>query len=81
MVFEMERRYRLLAEKGVRKLIPSTGWFADEECSPTVVIFIDELADLMFTSANEVEDSIARLRRWRGHPAYNFISAHAEAVR
>jgi S-DNA-T family DNA segregation ATPase FtsK/SpoIIIE len=28
---------------------------------PYIVIFIDELADLMFASANEVEDSIARL--------------------
>jgi S-DNA-T family DNA segregation ATPase FtsK/SpoIIIE len=33
----------------------------DEELLPYIVIFIDELADLMFASANEVEDSIARL--------------------
>jgi len=61
MVFEMERRYRLLAEKGVRNIDTFNRMVPDEELLPYIVIFIDELADLMFTSANEVEDSIARL--------------------
>lgn len=61
MVFEMERRYRLLAEKGVRNIDAFNRMVPDEELLPYIVIFIDELADLMFTSANEVEDSIARL--------------------
>lgn len=61
MVFEMERRYRLLAEKGVRNIDAFNRMVPDEELLPYIVVFIDELADLMFTSANEVEDSIARL--------------------
>lgn len=61
MVFEMERRYRLLAEKGVRNIEGFNRVAGDEEKLPYIVIFIDELADLMFASANEVEDSIARL--------------------
>jgi S-DNA-T family DNA segregation ATPase FtsK/SpoIIIE len=61
MVFEMERRYRLLAEKGVRNIEAFNRVVPDEEQLPYIVVFIDELADLMFASANEVEDSIARL--------------------
>lgn len=61
MVFEMERRYRLLAERGVRNIDSFNRIVSDEERLPYIVIFIDELADLMFASANEVEDSIARL--------------------
>lgn len=61
MVFEMERRYRLLAEKGVRNIESFNRIASDEERLPYIVIFIDELADLMFASANEMEDTIARL--------------------
>ncbi|HXX80697.1 MAG TPA: DNA translocase FtsK, partial [Thermodesulfovibrionales bacterium] len=61
MVFEMERRYRLLAEKGVRNIDAFNRMVPGEEQIPYIVVFIDELADLMFASANEVEDSIARL--------------------
>jgi len=61
MVFEMEHRYRLLAEKGTRNIEGFNRAVSDEEQLPYIVIFIDELADLMFASANEVEDAIARL--------------------
>jgi S-DNA-T family DNA segregation ATPase FtsK/SpoIIIE len=61
MVFEMERRYRLLAEKGARNIESFNNQSAEEERLPYIVIFIDELADLMFASSNEVEDSITRL--------------------
>ncbi|MGD1075067.1 MAG: DNA translocase FtsK 4TM domain-containing protein [Thermodesulfovibrionales bacterium] len=61
MVFEMERRYRLLAERGVRNIEGFNRVVSDEEQLPFIVIFIDELADLMFASGSEVEDSIARL--------------------
>ena len=61
MVIEMERRYRVLAE-GTSKNIESFNLKAHEEDRlPYIVIIIDELADLMFTAPNEVEDSIARL--------------------
>ncbi len=61
MVFEMERRYRVLAEKSARNIESYNQQVPDEDRMPYIVIFIDELADLMFASANEVEDSIARL--------------------
>lgn len=61
MVFEMERRYRLIAEKGVRNIEAFNRIVPDEEQLPYLVVFIDELADLMFASSSEVEDSIARL--------------------
>jgi S-DNA-T family DNA segregation ATPase FtsK/SpoIIIE len=61
MVFEMERRYRLLAEKGSRNIESFNEQASEEEKIPYIVIFIDELADLMFASSNEVEDSITRL--------------------
>jgi DNA segregation ATPase FtsK/SpoIIIE, S-DNA-T family len=61
MVFEMERRYRLLAEKGARNIDTYNRNSTDEEQMPYIVVFIDELADLMFASSREVEDSITRL--------------------
>ncbi|MEK6692993.1 MAG: DNA translocase FtsK 4TM domain-containing protein [Nitrospirota bacterium] len=59
-VWEMERRYRLLAESGVRN-IDGYNNLPGVEPIPYLLIVIDELADLMLISSNEVEDSIARL--------------------
>jgi len=61
MVFEMERRYRVLAEKTARNIDSYNIQVKDEELLPYIVIIIDELADLMFTAPSDVEDSIARL--------------------
>ena len=61
MVFEMERRYRVLAEKTARNIDSYNMQAKDEELLPYIVIIIDELADLMFTAPSDVEDSIARL--------------------
>lgn len=61
MVFEMERRYRQLAEKGVRNIEGFNANVPEEEKLPYIVVFIDELADLMLASSAQVEDSIARL--------------------
>lgn len=61
MVFEMENRYRLLAQKSAKNIENYNKLVSEEEQLPDIVIFIDELADLMFASANEVEDAIARL--------------------
>ncbi|MCH5323699.1 MAG: DNA translocase FtsK [Eubacterium sp.] len=63
-VTEMLKRYNLFAEYSVRDL---KGYNAladrdpDMKKLPQIVIFIDELADLMMASKNEVEDSICRL--------------------
>lgn len=59
-VWEMERRYKLLAENGVRN-IEGYNRLPGVEPLPYILIVIDELADLMIISAHEVEDSIARL--------------------
>jgi S-DNA-T family DNA segregation ATPase FtsK/SpoIIIE len=61
MVIEMERRYRVLAERAARNIESFNIQAKDEEQLPYIVIIIDELADLMFTAASDVEDSIARL--------------------
>jgi len=76
IVLEMQRRYRTLAECGVRniegyhklkphqKIKPSKPDQEEEtppKNMPYMVVIIDELADLMMTSQKEVEESIGRL--------------------
>lgn len=57
---EMDRRYKLFAEVGVRN-IDGYNELSGFQAIPYIVIFIDELADLMAYAAVEVEDSICRL--------------------
>ncbi len=61
MVFEMERRYRVLAVKSARNIDTFNRQVPPEERLPYIVVFIDELADLMFTAPADVETAIARL--------------------
>jgi len=76
VVEEMERRYRVMAELGVKNIsgynrkvadIKPVSMKSDEEDRephrkmPLIVLIIDELADLMMTSTREVEESITRL--------------------
>jgi len=75
-IMKMEERYKLLSQAGVRNIYsynklgveglrPHFGERADDpdfpRFLPFIVIVIDELADLMMTSAKEVETSITRL--------------------
>jgi S-DNA-T family DNA segregation ATPase FtsK/SpoIIIE len=72
-VREMERRLKLLAQKGVRNIDQYNRLFDDgdtpslfgdsgeERPLPYIVIIIDELADLMMLDGNNVEESITRL--------------------
>lgn len=61
-VAEMERRYKLFAEKEVRDLAGYNNCLDDDEDPlPLILIIIDELADLMAVAKNEVETQIARL--------------------
>jgi S-DNA-T family DNA segregation ATPase FtsK/SpoIIIE len=75
-VREMERRYTLLSDRGVRnietynrkilkdrKVKPETDNPENEAENPLpyIVLVIDELADLMMTSSREVEEAITRL--------------------
>ena len=60
-VWEMERRYKMFSEQGRRNIIAYNQAPGPEGKLPYIVIVIDELADLMATSAKEVEGSIVRL--------------------
>ncbi len=63
-VNEMERRYSLMEQSGVRNIkgynryVEETG---DGEPLPKIIIIIDELADLMSTARDTVETSIQRI--------------------
>lgn len=59
MTTEMDKRYKLFSEKGVRDIYRYNQSAAEK--MPFIVIIIDELADLMMVSPVEVEDSICRL--------------------
>ena len=72
-VREMERRLKVLAEKGVRNIMQYNETFeenatpslfddgTEEKPLPYIVIIIDELADLMMLDGSNVEESITRL--------------------
>lgn len=57
---EMERRYKQFAEVGVRN-IDSFNELSGFQALPYIIIFIDELADLMGYAPVEVEDTICRI--------------------
>jgi len=64
LVLEMENRYKRLARTGVRSISEFNSRLTSEsedERIPYIVLFIDELADLMMTLSNEIEPQIARL--------------------
>jgi DNA segregation ATPase FtsK/SpoIIIE, S-DNA-T family len=73
LITEMERRYRLLAKVGARSLAsfnsrpPSPEPILDDAGDPIpdrlphIVVIIDELADIMMTARQDVEQSLARI--------------------
>jgi S-DNA-T family DNA segregation ATPase FtsK/SpoIIIE len=72
-VHEMERRYDLLAEVGVRDiagytaayergdLVPEPGSDVSYQRLPYILVVVDELNDLMMVAARDVEESICRI--------------------
>ncbi len=62
-VAEMDKRYALFADNGVRNLQGYNNYAVSNGLPkmPQIVIIIDELSDLMMAASNEVEDSICRL--------------------
>ena len=63
-VVEMERRFELIENAGVRNLEgynQAIDGDPTQEKLPLIVIIIDELADLMMTAGKDVESCIARL--------------------
>ncbi|PIS23235.1 DNA translocase FtsK [candidate division WWE3 bacterium CG08_land_8_20_14_0_20_40_13] len=59
-ISEMERRYRLLENAKVRD-IDLYNEMSGFQALPYIIIIVDELADLMMTSANDVEKAICRI--------------------
>lgn len=68
-VAEMERRYELFAQSGKRNITEYNQAVQQQDAAteqplpamPYIVVIVDELADLMMVSSNEVEDAIVRL--------------------
>ena len=63
-VYEMMKRYKIFSEHGVKDLAGYNALAGTDETLthlPTVVVVIDELADLMLVAAKEVEESICRV--------------------
>lgn len=67
-VMEMDNRYRILSEEGVRdiesynkNLMKQNAEDKWERFLPYIVIVLDELADLMMVSGNEIKESVTRL--------------------
>jgi len=70
IVSEMEKRYDIFSEKGVKKISEYNEYIEKENkkhpetplnTMPFIVVIIDELADLMLVASKEVEDSIMRI--------------------
>lgn len=60
VIAEMDRRYKLFAEAGARN-IDGYNEMSGFQALPYIVLFIDELADIMLFSPVEVEDAITRI--------------------
>lgn len=71
IVVEMERRYELFSDKGVKNIATYNEWIDKQNMNLPkdaqlkhmyyIVAIIDELADLMLVASKEVEDSIMRI--------------------
>lgn len=59
VVTEMENRYRLFANRGVRNIQAFNA--QSEDLLPYIIVVIDELADLMIVAQDKVEGAITRL--------------------
>lgn len=86
-VGEMERRYQLFADTGVRNIdmyleaVKESDPEDPKEHLPYIVIIVDELADLMMVAASEVEDAICRLAQMaRAAGMYLIIATQRPSV-
>ncbi|MBI5598279.1 MAG: DNA translocase FtsK 4TM domain-containing protein [Deltaproteobacteria bacterium] len=83
IVAEMEKRYRLMAEKGVKNIEGYNEVLSKKPGSeggehkklPYILVVIDELADLMMASGKEVEESLVRLSQMARASGINLIVA------
>ena len=87
-VEEMERRYMLLSDKGVRNINTYNRKIFKEQKTdsgddvdgnrktlPYIILVIDELADLMMASSREVEEAITRLAQMARSAGIHLIIA------
>lgn len=89
VVVEMERRYELFAASGVRN-VDGYNEYVDKlneeegtgyERLPKIIVFIDELADLMMVASNDVENAIIRLAQMaRGAGIHMIIATQRPSV-
>ena len=86
VVREMERRYELLSSVGQRNIdfyneavrtgvVPPDPDGGGREDLPYIVVFIDELADLMMVAARQVEDSICRIAQMARAVGIHLVAA------
>ncbi len=61
IIAEMERRYSMLSERGVRNIESFNKKVTAKDRLPYIVVIIDELSDLMMTAGKYIEDSIMRI--------------------
>ncbi|MFV8827615.1 DNA translocase FtsK [Alkalihalobacterium sp. APHAB7] len=64
VVAEMERRYELFSQRGVRDIGRYNDLYSEDPAKPAlpyIVVVIDELADLMMVSPQDVEEAICRI--------------------
>ena len=76
---EMERRYSLMNEENTRSLEGFNQKKSDEKL-PYIVVFIDEMADLMMTAEKKLNTMCKDLLRWQGHAAYILLWQHNDLV-
>ncbi|MCW5732878.1 MAG: DNA translocase FtsK, partial [Enhydrobacter sp.] len=61
LVSEMQRRYKLLEQKSARDLASFNQKVSQEQHLPRIVVLVDELADLMMSTAEHTESTLVRL--------------------
>ena len=62
VIYEMERRYKIFAKKGVRNIDTYKKRLEKKEVDlPYIVVVVDELADLMMVGQQSVESAIMRI--------------------
>ena len=76
VVNEMEERYQLLAKVGARNI---EAYNEKQEKIPYIVVIIDELADLMMVSRDQIENAITRLAQLSRAVGIHLILSYAEA--
>ena len=79
VVSEMEKRYKMLSEAGVRNIVGFNEKIEqkklDDEKLPYVVVVIDEMADLMVVAKKEIEVLVQRIAQMARAAGIHLITA------